>query len=257
MRTWLVCLCALAACSNDPADGGGGDGGGDGGPGSDGATGSDAAPARDGAAAVNAGAADTGTAPTLLQELARVTAQCNVASAMKYATDQGSAATVDVCRLTGAFFWKADMDIDCDGQQTAQCNLTADPDYQNQTSFTQSNGQALIASQLPYIVVPLPSTRWSYQTAGIRPGALAIVLYNGQLSYGVFGDEGPTGIIGEASYAMAQSLGIDPNPSTGGIGSGVTYIVFTGQAAVVSPIESHATAVTLGGQLAQQLVQNN
>ncbi len=65
------------------------------------------------------------------------------------------------------------------------------------------------------------------------------------------------GIIGEASYAMASSLGIDPNPASGGVDTGVTYIVFTGQGAVVIPIEDHASAVTLGNQLAAQIIQNN
>ncbi len=40
------------------------------------------------------------------------------------------------------------------------------------------------------------------------------------------GDTGPDEIIGEASYATAKALGIDPDPETGGTDSGVTYIVF-------------------------------
>jgi hypothetical protein len=149
------------------------------------------------------------------------------------------------------------MDVDCDGQTTPECNLNTDPAYQNQTSFTQSDGQPLIAAQLPFVVVPLPSSRFDYMASNIQPGALAIVIYQGQASYGVFGDEGPDNIIGEASYAMAKSLGIDPDPSTGGTDSGVTFIVFTGQQAVVDPIESHPAAVTAGASLAAALIQNN
>ena len=52
---------------------------------------------------------------------------------------------------------------------------------------------------------------------------------------------------------MAASLGIDPDPATGGADTGVTYIVFTGAGAVVSPIEDHAAAVSLGEVLAAQL----
>ena len=193
----------------------------------------------------------------LAAQLGALTANCTVASTAKYSTDVGAAPSVDICRLNGAFFWKSDMDIDCDGQSTSVCNANTDPAYQNQTSFTQSNGQPLDASMLPYVVVPLPSTRFDYQAAGIQGGALAIVLYNGRLNFGVFGDEGPSDIIGEASYAMAQSLGIDPNPATGGVDSGVTFIVFTGAASVVSPIENHQAAVNLGQQLAQQLLRNN
>ena len=207
------------------------------------------APLADGAAGDGAG--------DLVAQLEMLTAHCMVASSAQYATDSGAAPSVDICRLNGAFFWKSDMDIDCDGQTTNVCNASTDPAYQNQTSFTQSNGQPLDASMLPYIVVPLPSTRFDYAAQGIAGGAVAIVLYNGRLSFGVFGDEGPSDIIGEASYAMAQSLGIDPNPATGGVDSGVTFIVFTGAAAVAMPIENHQAAVTLGQQLAAQLLQNN
>jgi hypothetical protein len=77
------------------------------------------------------------------------------------------------------------------------------------------------------------------------------------LSYAVVGDTGPSKIIGEGSYALAVALGIDPDPSTGGTDSGVTFIVFTGSGSVVSPIESHSAAVSLGEQLATQFVNNN
>jgi hypothetical protein len=194
---------------------------------------------------------------SLFDALSVITTNCSVASQGRYATDEGGPAIIDICKLIGGFYWHADMDIDCDGQMTAQCNLNADPDYQNQTSFTQSDGKPLIASQLPYVVVPLPSSRFDYMASDIQPGAVAIVLYNGQVAYGVFGDEGPADIIGEASYAMAKGLGIDPDPSTGGVDSGVTYILFTGKGAVVDPIEDPAAAAALGHMLALQLIVSN
>jgi hypothetical protein len=196
--------------------------------------------------------------PNLASELAALTAKCgDVASKGKYATDSGGKSTVEICRLNGAFFWKADMDVDCDGQTTSQCNHSTDPWYQNDTSFHQSDGKPLSAAKLPYVVIPLPSSRFDYRSANIKPGAVVAVLYQGKLSFGVFGDEGPSNIIGESSYAMAKSLGIDPNPDTGGTDSGVTYIAFTGSHAVASPIESHAKAASLGGTLAAQLLANN
>ncbi len=213
----------------------------------------DAAPASDGG-----DASDGGSPQDLVQRLLAITGKCAVASNGKYSTDDdGKAATLNICKLNGAFFWRADMDIDCDGQQTTQCNKGTDPAYQPQTSFEQSDGKPLNAYALPYVVVPLQSTRFDYEAENIRPGALAIVIFNGELNYGAFGDEGPDNIIGEASYAMANSLGIDPDPSTGGVDTGVTYIVFTGAGAVVSPIENHQAAVNLGQTLVQQLLQNN
>jgi hypothetical protein len=192
--------------------------------------------------------------PPTAAELLALTTTCSVASNGKYATDSGATPTVDICALTGAYFWKADMDIDCDGLKTAVCSASTDPAYQNQTSATTSTGGWLDASTLPYVVIPLPSSRFDYTKSNIQLGQLVAVIYNGKITYGVFGDEGPSDIIGESSYAMAQSLGIDPNPATGGVDSGVTYIVFTGPGAVVSPIEDHAKAVALGQTLANKLL---
>ncbi|MEO6954587.1 MAG: glycoside hydrolase family 75 protein [Polyangia bacterium] len=193
----------------------------------------------------------------LPMQLLALTQQCMVASNAKLATDAGEAPSVDICKLVGAYFWRADMDIDCDGKQTAQCNIAADPSFSDQTSIADSNGNPLDAAHLPYIVIPQASARFDLSTAGIEQGALAIVLYAGKLSYGVFGDEGPADIIGEGSYAMADSLGIDPDPATGGVDSGATYIVFTGKAAEVDPVESHDAAVMLGASLAKQLLSDN
>ena len=64
----------------------------------------------------------------------------------------------------------------------------------------------------------------------------------------------PQDIIGEASYAMAVELGIDPDPSTGGIEGGVAYIAFTGVESKVGTIEDHDEATTLGVERAKLLL---
>jgi predicted small lipoprotein YifL len=199
----------------------------------------------------------TADAGSLLSGLTSITSTCNVASTGTYATDRNADAGVDICKLNGAYFWTADLGIDCDGQKTAQCNSTTDPTFEAQTSIVQSNGQPLVASTLPFIVVPLPSSRFDYTKENIKLGALAAVVYNGQIVYGILGDEGPTGVIGDASYAMAQSLGMDPTPKTGGSAGPVTYIVFTGTQAVVSPVEDHTAAVTLATTLVPALIAAN
>ena len=84
---------------------------------------------------------------------------------------------------------------------------------------------------------------------------MVAVIYNNKVEYAVVGDTGPTQIIGEASYATAKALGIDPDPETGGTDSGVTYILFKNSQ--VSPIESHGAAVSLGDSLAKKLLQDN
>ncbi len=186
--------------------------------------------------------------------LAKV-ASCNQVSSGKYRTDDETSATIPVCGATGAVFWKADMDIDCDGQPTAQCSGDTDPWFQDDTAFHTSDDQPLTASALPYVVVPSVSSTWNYQNAGIKGGGVVAVIYNNKVEYAVVGDTGPTAIIGEASYATASALGIDPDPEFGGADSGVTYILFTGSR--VSPIENHNAAVTLGDSLAQQFLADN
>jgi glycosyl hydrolase group 75 (putative chitosanase) len=186
-------------------------------------------------------------APTAAQLLAK-TNSCTVASASKYKTDDdASSSTINICKSGTAYFWKADMDVDCDGVATSVCNSSTDPWYQPQTSFQTSKGKSFTASTTHYYVIPLPSSRFSYSSAGIKPGTVAAVIYNNKIVYAVFADEGPSNIIGEASYATARDLGIDPNPENGGTDSGVTYIVLKGN--VPSPVEDNAT-ITAKGQAA-------
>ena len=180
---------------------------------------------------------------------------CSQISNGKFRTDEETSRTIAVCGKNGAVFWKADMDIDCDGQRTAQCNEDTDCCFLPDTAFHQSDGRPLNSAQLPYMVVPSPSSTWDYRQWGLQGGSVVAIIFRGHVEYTVIGDTGPTAIIGEASYAAANSLGIDPDPSTGGTDSGVTYILFKNSR--ISPIESHSTAVSRGRQLAQQFLNNN
>ena len=191
------------------------------------------------------------TPPTADEVLAKL-ATCRKVSASPYAKDVGGSSNIDICGTTNAVFFKADMDIDCDGKQTSVCNRSADASYQSSTAAVDSRGRALDASVLPYIVVPGVSSRWSYRNAGIKMGSIAAVIYNGKIEYGIVGDVGPVSILGEASYAMAKRLGINPNPSHGGTASGVTYVIF--KDAKSPKNEDLAAAVRLGQDRARRLV---
>lgn len=186
--------------------------------------------------------------------LAKVSS-CSQISNGKYRTDEETSATVPVCGANGAVFWKADMDIDCDGQVTTACNEDTDPWFQDDTAFHTSGDKPLSAEKLPYVVVPSSSSIWNYSSAGIKGGGVVAVIHGGKVEYAVVGDTGPDKIIGEASYATAKALGIDPDPETGGAESGVTYILFKNSKA--SPIESHDAAVTAGDALAKEFLRNN
>jgi hypothetical protein len=191
--------------------------------------------------------------PSAAALLAKVT-NCSVVSHGKYATDDGESSTVNICKQGSAFFWKADMDIDCDGVRTSHCNENTDPWYQNQTSFETSKGKSFQADSTHYFVIPLPSSRFSYSSNGIKPGSVAAIIYNNKVVYAVFADEGPSNIIGEASYATAKALGIDSNPESGGVDSGVTYIVFPGS--VPSPVESNSAIDSKGASAATAFVNS-
>ncbi|HCU51851.1 MAG TPA: hypothetical protein DGG94_18965, partial [Micromonosporaceae bacterium] len=196
-----------------------------------------------------------GGGPTAAELLAKVTS-CTQISNGRYRSDSETAPTIPVCQKTGAVFWQGDMDIDCDGIRTPQCNEDTDCCFLPDTACHSSTDQPLNAAQLPYVVVPSPSGIWDYRNHQIGCGTAIAIIYNSQVLYAVVGDTGPPSIIGEASYASAAALGIDPDPKTGGTDSGVTYIFFQGSQRV-SPIENHNNAVTLGQQLAHTFVNNN
>ncbi|GAA1661997.1 glycoside hydrolase family 75 protein [Fodinicola feengrottensis] len=193
--------------------------------------------------------------PTASQLLAKVGNCTTKLTKEPLQEDEDSPRNVNVCGANGAVFYQADMDVDCDGQRTDQCNENTDCCYQDDTTFHQSDGQALNAAQLPYIVMPRDSSNWDWHQNGIDGGSVAAVIYDGKVEYAVFGDTDSPNKVGEASYATAQALGIDPDPRSGGVDDGVTYIVFSNTTA--DPIESHDSAVTLGQQAAQNFINNN
>jgi hypothetical protein len=101
--------------------------------------------------------------------------------------------------------------------------------------------------------VPGPSHIWDHREHGVRGGAVVAVVHGDRVRYGVVGDVGPRAIIGEASHAMARSLGIRPDPHGGGTDAEVTYIAFKDSR--VAPIEDRTAAVMTGERLARQFVR--
>lgn len=209
----------------------------------------------DSAVAANSAVTAPVTAPTAGQLLAKAKGCATKLTKKPLQTDEDTARNVDVCGLKGAVYFNADMDVDCDGQTTDQCNKDTDCCYQDDTTFHQSDGKALNAAKLPYIVLPRDSGNWDWHQQGIDGGSVVAVIYQGKVTYAVFGDTDSPNKAGEASYATAQSLGIDPDPRSGGVDSGVTYIVFSN--AKANPIENHDSAVSVGEQAARQFIAAN
>jgi hypothetical protein len=78
------------------------------------------------------------------------------------------------------------------------------------------------ATAIPYISLPPVALKYS------RLGDLAVVinLENGRMADAIIADVGPGDRIGEGSIALAESLGIDPNPRYIGAAGNIMYVVF-------------------------------
>jgi hypothetical protein len=167
----------------------------------------------------------------------------------------------DICGLNGAVYWVADMDIDCDGRPTpGKCDKQHDLYYMADTLVHGPKG-ALAAAEDPYVVIPIdfacPLPGFGVYP-GLNPGTTVAVIFGIKIFYGVFGDCGPPEIIGEASYAMAEKLGIPPSAVNGGaLGQSVTYVVFTGDGTVAKDISNQAEVKALGEALTKKLLMNN
>lgn len=194
--------------------------------------------------------------PVAASDLLALAKNCQqLSGTTKFRSDSGTAKTIPVCALTGAVWWTSDLDVDCDGGLSSTCKN--DPDYQSGTAASDSKGKPLNASTLPYVVIPQSSNGFNYKTSGLKMGSVVAVIYKDKVAYGILGDVGPAGVIGEASYAMAVALGLNPSPTSGGAEGGVTYVAFTGASAVVTKNEDHAQAVTVGQAAANKVIQNN
>ncbi|MFG3100981.1 glycoside hydrolase family 75 protein [Streptomyces sp. NPDC048182] len=177
---------------------------------------------------------------------------CTPVSHGRYRSDAGAPADIPVCGTSGAVFWKADLDVDCDGRPGKKCNRRTDPHFTPATAVAQSDGRPLDAERLPYVVVPQPSDIWDHRRQGVRGGSVAAVVHKNRVRYAVVGDVGPRDLIGEASYAAAKALGVPADPVSGGAASDVTYIVFKDSAA--KPVEDPAAAAKEGERLARAFV---
>jgi hypothetical protein len=182
----------------------------------------------------------------------------NIVSKHSYNKEGGGGGTANICKLTGAVYYESGMNIDCDGLAdtcSPQHCPSDDPTNQSQTSFTDAQGKFLSAGLTPYVVIPDDFKYTGLDTT--NGGNVIAVIYNNQLEFAVFGDTGPTTIIGEAAYATANDLGIPPDPATGGTSGPVTYLVFTGTGTAPKDMSNPLETWQLGMSLAQQLIANN
>ncbi|KAF5859842.1 hypothetical protein ETB97_002394 [Aspergillus alliaceus] len=126
-----------------------------------------------------------------------------------------------------AISWVADMDVDCDG---INHGCKGNPDGQEKT-----NWGALSAYEVPFIVIP--DEYLMANKATIKGNSIAAVICNGKMYYGILGDSNgdEPQVTGEASWILARTCFPEENldGNRGHTAADVTYILFTGESAVL------------------------
>jgi hypothetical protein len=146
----------------------------------------------------------------------------------------------------GIYAYSSSLAVDTDGSDP-----DSDPDHQNTTTFQDSNGESLGAHRVPFYVLgddcwdqQSPCPHFFYQEHGIQGRQFALMFYQGKVIGAIFGDtqtanDQPTSDndsreLGEASVKAADLLGIPSSGTTGGVDSGVTVVIFSGEDWVVN-----------------------
>ncbi|KAI9372560.1 fungal chitosanase of glycosyl hydrolase group 75-domain-containing protein [Aspergillus egyptiacus] len=137
-----------------------------------------------------------------------------------------------------ALVWKADMDTDCDG-----VNYKCDGNLDGQQL---TNWGALSAFEVPYIVIP--DKFLQANPAAIPGNNVAAVICNKRMYYAILGDSNSNDpqVTGEASWVLSRACFPDEdiNGNRGHDEPDVTYILFTGQGAVLPPTALNEKYIT-------------
>jgi hypothetical protein len=107
----------------------------------------------------------------------------------------------------------------------------------SKTSYVWSGAtvahRAVDACSVPYVVVN-PHVRSNAR--GVVMGCRAVVSYAGKSLEAVVADVSGGNDIGEISVAAADALGMPSSPRSGGVHSGVEFLLFPGTAAVINGV---------------------
>jgi hypothetical protein len=147
---------------------------------------------------------------------------------------------------SGVYAYTSGMAIDTDGSDS-----DPDPDHQGETTFQDSNGQALGAHRVPFYVQgddcwdrKTPCPHFYFRERGMSGRQFALMFYNGKVIGSILGDtqtansqttsDNDSRELGEASVKAASLLGIPSSGTTGGVDNGVTVVMFSGSSWVVN-----------------------
>lgn len=148
----------------------------------------------------------------------------------------------------------------CDAQGEPVIQGDGDPEpgyYVSATAYADPNRprtdprRYVDSTRIPYVAIP-PELR----AAGVHLGDLARVSYRDHWSPAIVGDVGPRHRIGEGSIALARALGINASPIHGGIGKGVSVVLWPsstlGWPLVMDRIEARVVELWTAWQAALQ-----
>ncbi|MEE4546719.1 glycoside hydrolase family 75 protein [Streptomyces sp. V4-01] len=215
------------------------------------------------AAPAGSAAAPADTTYTAAQVLAGVqqnSTAANKVNSKPHINTMTRAQNVNVYQVaSGVYAYSSGMAIDTDGSDS-----DPDPDHQGETTWEDSNGQALGAHHVPFYVLgddcwdrTTPCPHFYYKEHGMSGRQFALMFYNGKVIGSIFGDtqtansqttsDNDSRELGEASVKAAQLLGIPSSGTTGGVDNGVTVVMFSGSSWVVngtnSNLNDHAQAL--------------
>jgi hypothetical protein len=136
-----------------------------------------------------------------------------------------------------AFYSRTDFDVCTDGSGASHGDKT----HLNGTAMSYKGGKALNADTTPYVVLSSDIAKKN----GLQLGDLAAVRYKDKILPAVYGETNPNKV-GEGSRSLAQGLGINPNPNSGGLKSkDVEMIFFPGSAKKGGWTQSELTSENL------------
>ena len=147
---------------------------------------------------------------------------------------------------SGVYAYTSGLAVDTDGSDS-----DPDPDHQGETTFQDSNGQALGAHRVPFYVQgddcwdrKTPCPHFYFRERGMSGRQFALMFYNGKVIGSILGDtqtansqttsDNDSRELGEASVKAASLLGIPSSGTTGGVDNGVTVVMFSGPSWVVN-----------------------
>jgi hypothetical protein len=187
------------------------------------------------------------TAAQVLAGIQKNSTTANKVNSKAHINTMTRAQNVNVYQVaSGVYAYNSGMAIDTDGSDS-----DPDPDHQGETTWEDSNGQALGAHHVPFYVLgddcwdrTSPCPHFFYKEHAITGRQFALMFYNGKCIGSIFGDtqtannqttsDNDSRELGEASVKAAQLLGIPSSGTTGGVDSGVTVVIFSGSSWVVN-----------------------